>query len=52
VLLRGDGRGRFTRDEERATAVLDAGAAAAERLGMSRLAVLAEQLRAGAAISG
>jgi DNA-binding SARP family transcriptional activator/tetratricopeptide (TPR) repeat protein len=52
VLLRGDGRGRFTRDEERATALLDAGAAAAERLGMSRLAALAEQLRSGAAISG
>jgi DNA-binding SARP family transcriptional activator len=51
VLLHGESRGRFARDEERAAALLDAGAAAAERLGMSQLTALVEQLRAGAAIS-
>jgi len=32
--------------------LLDAGAAEAERLGMPRLAALAERLRAGDAVSG
>jgi len=52
VLLQGDGRRRFGPDEERAAALLEAGAAEAERMGMKRLLALAEQLRAGAAISG
>jgi DNA-binding SARP family transcriptional activator/tetratricopeptide (TPR) repeat protein len=40
------------REDEHAGALLDAGAAEAERLGMPRLAALAERLRAGDAVSG
>ena len=40
------------REDARAAALLDAGAAEAERLGMPRLAALAERLRSGEAVSG